>query len=171
MDFQKNMGASWGDIVANSAGSALALGQYLIWDQVKIKPKYSFSQTSLAGQRPNILGRGLHEEFLKDYNGQTYWFSFDLHAFSATDKFPKWLNIAVGYGAHNMIFAHDGDNLEAGLTPYRQYYLALDFDLSYIQSNSKLINTLIYVVDLIHLPAPALEYTDQGRLKLHALMF
>ena len=61
--FSEEYGASWGDVAANTAGSALALGQYLLWKEVRIKPKYSFSQTSLAAQRPNILGSGLHEEF------------------------------------------------------------------------------------------------------------
>ena len=37
--FSEEYGASWGDVLANSAGSALAIGQYLMWDQVKIKPK------------------------------------------------------------------------------------------------------------------------------------
>ena len=111
------------------------------------------------------------KNFIKDYNGQTYWLSVDVHAFSKQGKFPKWLNVALGYGAHNMIFANDPNNLEIGLQPYRQYYLALDFDLSYIQSNSKFVNTLLYVVDLIHLPAPALEYNQQNGWKLHALMF
>jgi len=169
--FSEEYGASWGDVAANTAGSALALGQYLLWEEVRIKPKYSFSQTSLAAQRPNILGRGLHEEFIKDYNGQTYWLSVDVHAFSKQSKFPKWLNLALGYGAHNMIFANDANNLEIGLQPYRQYYLAIDFDLSYIKSHSKFVNTLLYVVDLIHLPAPTLEYNKQSGWKLHALMF
>ena len=169
--FSEEYGASWGDVVANTAGSALAWGQYALWDEVRIKPKYSFSQSSLAAQRPNVLGDGLHEEFIKDYNGQTYWLSFDISAFDKKQTFPKWLNLALGYGAENMIFAHDQDNIAADLIPYRQYYLALDLDLSHIHSDSKFVNTLLYVVDLIHIPAPTLEYNKQQGWKFHALMF
>lgn len=169
--FSEEYGASWGDIIANSAGSAVAMGQHLLWDEVRIKPKFSFSSSGYAAQRPNVLGDGFHEEFLKDYNGQTYWLSFDLHAFTEGRKLPKWLNIALGYGAENLIYANDLQNERSGFDPYRQYYLALDLDLSHFKSKSKFVNTLIYLVDLIHLPAPALEYNRVQGWKFHALTF
>lgn len=170
--FSEEYGASWGDLAANAIGSGTAMAQYMIWDEARIKPKFSFAPTDLAVERPNVLGDGFHEEFIKDYNGQTYWLSVDVYAFLRKEsKFPKWLNLAVGYGAENMVYANDLQNQLAGYDAYRQYYLAIDFDLSYLAGKNKLINTLLYVVDLIHLPAPALEYNRSEGLKFHFLKF
>jgi hypothetical protein len=88
-----------------------------------------------------------------------------------TSKFPKWLNLALGYGVNNMVYASDIQNELAGYDAYRQYYLAVDFDLSYLAGNNKLLNTMLYLVDLIHLPAPALEFNRKDGVKFHFLQF
>ena len=62
-------------------------------------PKFSFHTTKYASLRPNVLGSSLSEEIFKDYNGQTYWLSVNLHSFFKSSKLPKWLNLAAGYGA------------------------------------------------------------------------
>ena len=54
---------------------------------------------------------------------------------------------------------------------YRQYYLAIDINLTHIKSKSKMVNTLIYMVNLIHLPAPTLEYTSTGNWVFHPIHF
>jgi len=170
--FSAEYGASWGDLVANAVGSGTAMAQYMIWNEARFKPKFSFAPTSLASERPNVLGDGFHEEFIKDYNGQTYWLSADIYSFLPKQtKFPKWLNLALGYGVQNMIYASDYQNEIAGYDAYRQYYLAIDFDLSYLNSRSKALNTLLYLVDLIHLPAPAIEYNHADGVKFHFLKF
>lgn len=170
--FSAEYGASWGDALANSTGAAFAMGQHLMWQEIRIKPKFSFASTYLAANRPQVLGDGIHEEILKDYNGQTYWLSVDLFAFhKKSTKFPKWLNLALGYGGENLIYASNKQNTSQGFEAYRQYYLALDLDLSHIKSPSKLVNTLLYIVDLIHLPAPALEYNRLGKWSFHPLKF
>ena len=53
---------------------------------IRIYPKFSFHRTDYAPLRPDVLGDGLAEEIFKDYNGQTYWLSFDMDKFI---KFPK----------------------------------------------------------------------------------
>jgi len=116
------------------------------------------------------LGDGLAEEILKDYNGQSYWFSFDIHAFAKTSGFPKWLNLGLGYGAQNMIFARDGENELAGFQNYRQYYLGLDFDLSYIKTDKQWLRTILFLLDGIRLPAPAFEINKNGS-KFHLLYY
>lgn len=167
--YSAEYGASMSDMVANITGAALFTVQGVLWDEMRIHPKYSFKRSNLASVRPNILGSTFNEELLKDYNAQSYWFSIDLYAFQ--NKFPKWLNIAVGYGAQNMIYANDLDNARNGYDNYRQYYLALDFDLSHIKSKSWVINSLLFLGNMIHLPAPALEYNTQNKLKFHWLTY
>ena len=170
--FSEEYGASWGDLIANAVGSGTAMAQYMLWDEARIKPKFSFTPTNLAAERPNVLGDGFHEEFIKDYNGQTYWLSADIYSFlPEQSRFPKWLNLALGYGIENMIYASNYQNEIAGYDAYRQYYLAIDFDLSYLKGQSKVLNTFLYMVDLIHLPAPAIEYNRVDGVKFHFLKF
>jgi hypothetical protein len=47
---------------------------------------------------------------LKDYNGQTYWLSVNLHSFYKGSKIPKWLNLAIGYGANGMLTGNGENN-------------------------------------------------------------
>lgn len=162
--FSAGYGASYSDIIANTAGASLFYFQQKAWGEIKITPKFSFKRTQYPDLRPDLLGQGLTEEILKDYNGQTYWLSFDLNKL-VSKKIPKWLNIGLGYGATDMISARDAQNEELGLNPRRQYYLAVDFDLSQYKSSSKFLNTLIYFINIIHIPAPTLELDQE--LKFH----
>jgi uncharacterized protein YfiM (DUF2279 family) len=169
-------GFSWADVGANAAGALLLPLQYEIWGEQRVKPKFSFSRSGLSDLRPATLGSRLHEEVLKDYNGQTYWLSVDLDAFFPNSSFPRWLNLAVGYGAGDMIYARDFQNEAIGMQPYRQWYLAPDLDLSYLKKapvslGNRLFNGLLYLVDLIHLPAPALAYKSGGGFRFYPLYF
>lgn len=158
--FSANYGASPGDLLANAAGAGFYLGQAKLWNEVRIHPKFSFQRTGYPPLRPdNILGNGIPSELVKDYNGQTYWLSFDVDKFI---KFPKWLNLAVGYGADGMVYATDSENQAAGYTAIRQYYIGIDFDLSHIKTRSKAVNTLIFFVNMIKLPAPAIEFSGNN---------
>jgi hypothetical protein len=165
--FSDRYGASPGDVVADALGPAIFLGQQLIWREIRIHPKFSFHRTDYAPLRPSLLGDDLPSEVVKDYNGQSYWLSLDIDKFT---RFPKWLNIAVGYGAEEMIYARDTDNVVQGLQPHRQYYLALDFDLSGVKTRSKFVKTVLYVLNTVRLPAPALEFSREGT-KFHAFYF
>jgi len=160
-------GASLGDLVANAAGPAFFLGQQLAWKEIRIHPKFSFQRSGYAALRPDLLGENLLGEIVKDYNGQTYWLSFDVDKFMV---FPRWLNIAAGYGAEEMVHGRDRENRDLGFRPYRQFYLAIDFDLSAIRTRSKLIKTMLYVVNMVRLPAPAFEISRRGS-KFHPFFF
>jgi len=154
-------GASSGDLLADAAGAVFYLGQKRLWKEIRIYPKFSFHRTDYAALRSDILGDGLSEELLKDYNGQTYWLSIDMDKFFM--RFPKWLNLGVGYGAEGMVYARSHQNIEAGFDPpYRQYYFTLDFDLTAIKSRSKVVKTLIFLGNMIKLPSPTIEFSSQG---------
>ncbi len=166
--YSEAYGGSAGDIIANAAGAAFFLGQSRLWNDIRIYPKFSFHRTDYAQLRPAVLGNGLPSEIFKDYNGQTYWLSFDMDKFF---RFPRWLNLAVGYGAEGMVYARDSQNLEAGYPlPYRQYYFSLDFDLRAIKSRSKAVNTLIFLASMIKLPSPTIEFSSKGT-KFHGFFF
>ena len=160
-------GASAGDLAVNALGSGFYLAQTAVWKEIRIQPKFSFHTTKYSQIRPNTLGDNFTSELLKDYNGQTYWLSFDMDKFI---KFPKWLNLAVGYGAQQMVYARDGENKDAGYDAYRQYYIAIDFDLTGIKTRSKVLKTAFAIVSMIKLPAPTVEFSSKGT-RFHALYF
>lgn len=165
--FSAGYGASLSDLAANAAGTGLYWGQQALWNETRIYPKYSFHRTDYAAVRPALLGNGLAEELLKDYNGQTQWLSVDIDKFV---PFPKWLNISFGLGAEGMVYANDADNRVAGYNPYRKFFIGIDFDLTAFKSRSKALNTLIFVANMVRIPAPALEFSSR-RTKAHLFYF
>ncbi len=169
--FSNKWGASWGDITANAAGTSLLIGQELAWNEQRILLKYSFSQSTYATQRPNVLGQNFLQQALKDYNGQTYWLSTNIWSFYKESNFPKWLNIALGYGADGMLYGETNPTNTLPQDPYRQYYLSVDLDLTKIKTNSKFLKTLFSTINFIKIPAPALEYNTKNGFTFHYLHF
>ena len=169
--FSKEWGASWGDILANASGTGLLIGQELLWNEQRILLKYSFSQTDYAKQRPNTLGDSFIQQALKDYNGQTYWLSANIWSFNKESNFPKWLNVAFGYGAEGMLYGETNLSNQFSQNPYRQFYLSLDLDLTKIKTKSKFLKTLFSTINFIKIPAPTIEYTSRGNFKFHFLPF
>ncbi|MDH5365677.1 MAG: YfiM family protein [Cyclobacteriaceae bacterium] len=170
--YSSEYGASTSDLLFNLSGSLLFATQGYIWNEQRIYPKFSFQRSQYASLRPNVLGSNLVEEILKDYNGQNYWLSIDIYKFlDSKTNYPKWLNIAIGYGAHNMIYANDSSNENNGYSPYRQYYFGLDIDLTHIPTKSKFIKGLLFVLNMVHLPTPTLEFTKKGAVKFYSFYF
>ena len=162
--FSSEWGASSGDIIANASGTALYVSQELLWNEQRITPKFSFHTTQYAQYRPNVLGSSFVEQILKDYNGQTYWLSANLYSFSKGSKIPKWLNLAIGYGADGMI---TGNSENSGLFPTlktertRRFYLSLDVDLTKIETKSHFLKTIFSVLNTLKIPAPTIEYSHR----------
>lgn len=152
-------GASSGDLIADAAGPLFFIGQKRLWNEIRIQPKLSFHRTGYAELRPELLGDNLISEIVKDYNGHTHWLSFDMDKFTT---FPKWLNIAVGYGAEGMVYARDSENTMNGYNNYRQYYFSVDLDLTAVRSRSKFVKTLLFVASAIKLPAPTMIFSKHG---------
>ncbi len=172
--FSKEWGFSTGDMIANTAGAALFLGQELAWKEQWISFKLSYSKNHLANDRPEVFGSNLPENVLKDYNGQTYWLSMQTAGFIKNPGWPKWLNMAIGYGANNMLTSK-GQELPLGLTDpgerYRQFFLSPDIEWSKIPTRSGALKTLFKVLGFIKIPAPAVEYRSTGRVVFHGLHF
>jgi len=165
--FSEEWGFSWTDMAANVAGTGLYVGQDLLWQEQRITLKYSFHSTKYAKLRPDRLGNGFSESFLKDYNGQAYWLSANINSFLKTEFLPNWLNLAVGYGADGMLTGEPNDALFLNQDRTRQYYLSLDIDLTRIKTNSRFLKTIFDVFNVIKVPFPTLELNSKGRVKLH----
>jgi hypothetical protein len=175
-------GFSWTDVAANTAGAGLYAFQQLLWNEERITPKLSYWRqkysTDVIGRVRQLYGDNGLERFLKDYNGQTHWLSFNLHSFHKNSKLPKWLNIAIGYGAQGMLGGFKNEWISAsGDTVYkydvprqRQWYFSPDIQFNKIPTKRKGVKILFFVLNSIKFPAPAL-LLQGGKLKLKALTF
>ncbi len=174
--FSKGWGASYGDLIANTTGTAIFVSQQLIWHEQRIKLKWSYHPTKYAEYRPDLLGKNEVQSALKDYNGHTYWLSGNIKSFIKRESsFPRWLNIAVGYGATGMTGAFSNPQMYNGVTlpqfdRYRKYYISPDIDFSKMKLRNRTASVFIKALSFIKIPMPALEFSKNG-LKLHPLYF
>lgn len=178
-------GWSWADMAANTLGSGLYLGQELLWKEQRIQYKFSFHRMGytdpLLKQRADVLyGKSLAERMLKDYNGQTYWLSFNLRSFLPDSKIPSWFNLAIGYGANGMFggfenraFDKNGNTIfdRRDIARWREWYLSPDIDLSRIKTKKKWVRTGLFLLNAIKIPAPALQWGKGSGLKVKGFYF
>jgi hypothetical protein len=170
--FQSDYGFSLGDMTANVVGPGMYLGQELLWGETRIQPKWSVHQTGYATLFPKQLGKTWQDQWLKDYNGQTYWLSGNVYKFLKKDsKFPKWLNVSLGYGIQNMVNADAERSKSVGFVPFRQYYLSLDVDLGSIKTKSKVLKSILFFLNQVKIPAPTLEYNSVQGFQFHGIYF
>ena len=193
--FSSKWGFSLSDMGANMAGIAAFGIQQHYWDEQRISVKISsipvnypteliFSadgkrQTTLATRAAALYGGNFFEKYLKDYNAQTYWLSFNIHSLLPRgNHWPTWLNIATGYGAENMFggFSNTWENDGAVFTVddrryprYRQYYISFDIDLPRIKTNKPWLKTLFSTINIFKIPSPALEINTRGQVVFHLL--
>lgn len=178
-------GWSWSDMAANTFGSGLYLGQELLWKEQRIQYKFSFhrvnhKQPDLTQRADKLFGESLAERMLKDYNGQTYWLSFNLRSFFPDSKWPKWLNMSLGYGAEglyggfeNRAYDKNGNVIfdRRDISRNRAFYISPDIDLTKIKTGKKWIRTTLVMLNAIKIPAPALRLNSKGQFRLDAIRF
>lgn len=175
--FSSQWGASPGDLLANTGGTFMFIGQQLAWNEQRIIMKFSHLPSQYSQYRPDLLGGNYTETLLKDYNAQVYWLSGNISSF--TKKKGKWsfLNVALGYSGDGMLGGHSNPSEnEAGeaipsFTRSRQFYLSLDADLSKIPVKNKFLKTTLKVVNLVKIPFPGIEYHTVNGFKWNWLAY
>ncbi len=172
--FSAKWGASYGDLIANTAGALLFIGQQLTWKDQKLMMKFSYHPTNYAQYNPGQMGSNGIQRLLKDYNGHTYWLSANPKSFMKnTACFPGWINISFGYGAEGMTGPYN--NIEGEHIPdferYRKFFLTLDVDLTRIKTRSVFLKALFNLVGFVKIPFPTIEYNTKGQFKFHYLYF
>jgi hypothetical protein len=165
--FSKGWGFSYGDMIANALGTSAAISQQAFWKEQRIQFKFSYAQSGLAKYNPDLLGKSLSTQLLKDYNSQTYWLSVNPSSFiKKENKFPKWLSVAFGYSAYGMlggyennIVVQDADGNVLKFDRERRYYFSLDVDLTRVKTKSKVLKKVFSVINILKFPAPAIQFS------------
>jgi hypothetical protein len=181
--FSEKWGFSPGDMYMNIAGAALFLGQDLAWRQQRLTLKISIFPVgydpSVQGRADALFGTSWTERWLKDYNGQTYWLSCNLRSFFPDSRIPAWLNLSLGHNARLMLGGTENKwTDESGQTVdrsdiqrYRRFFLSADIDLTRIPTRSKFLKSAFSFINIIKIPAPALEWDTRGGFRGHLLYF
>ncbi len=169
-------GFSWGDMAANTIRSAVVVGQELLFREQIVKQKFSYWESSYARNANGYLGRTSLDRLLTDYNGHTYWLSLPANRLWRNDTIPRWLNLAVGYGANGMygefenLAFHDGAALPKAAR-YRQFLFSLDVDWTQIETDSRLLGVVLKGLTFLKLPFPAVEFNSMEQWKGHWLYY
>lgn len=159
-------GFSWSDLAANGIGSGLYLAQELLWQEQKVKLKFSYHPTEYAQYRPNTLGSNFTERLLKDYNGQTYWLTFSPGTIFPKSNIPEWISVATGYSVDQKLagmadYFETSDGLHA-FHAQREFVLSLDIDVSKLPIQKKWLKTILSPFNVIKIPFPAVIFQSNN---------
>ncbi len=196
IEIMDGLSEEWGfsvaDQAANMLGPAIFVGQEYLWQEQRLTWKFSFQKTELSAYRPELLGSSLAENIIKDYNGMSFWASFNPGSFltasgsgSGSDSgpdsghwewLPTWLNIAIGYGAYGMLGGSENPTHHEGVPlphfeRHRRWLLSPDIDLTRIPTQSQFLKTLFHALNFMKVPAPAIEYNSQHGWQFHLIYF
>jgi hypothetical protein len=172
--YSSGWGFSWYDMAANTVGAGIFLGQELAWKEQRFLLKFSYHPTEFAALRPEVLGSNFQERLLKDYNGQTYWVSFNPFLFTKNTSIPKWICLSFGYSVNNKIVG-DKESYSDPVTmnsylSQRELIFSFDIDFSRIPVRKKWLKTVFKQLNYLKLPFPSLIIRD-GKLIGSALYF
>ncbi len=180
--FSGKWGFSPTDVMANLSGTGVFMAQSLLWDQQRIRIKLSYHPVNygdLNDRANQLFGTGDIEKMLKDYNGQTYWASINIHSFFPKSNFPPWLNLALGYGAETMLGGYENtwydDNgnyiNRKDILRQRKYFISADIDLTKIKTRNKVLKTAFSMMNVLKIPAPAIQFNSRGKMRFHPLYY
>lgn len=169
-------GFSWSDMIANTAGSALLIGQELLFNEQIARFKISYSRSQISREAFGYLGNNALDGFFYDYNSHSFWLSMNANKLFLKDVLPPWLNIAVGYSANGMLGEFSNKSYYHGhkLPQYdrtRQYLLSLDVDWEKIPTHSRFLKAVFSGLNFVKIPFPALEINSQGNFRGYWLYF
>lgn len=137
-------GFSWGDIAANTIGSALPLIQHYVPELRAVDLQISFWASE-------AFKNGAYNAIIDDYTSTTHWLTVNLSDVVPThwaSNIPAWLGVAIGHSVQNVDGQGGGQ---------RQLYLSLDWQFHRIEGLPPWLAEVFRYLHLYHLPAPAVR--------------
>ena len=134
-------GFDYQDLTLDFAGVAYGLLQSEIPFLENFTPKFSYwSQKGIASPA----------NFTNDYDAMTIWLTVNVHNLlpGSIDKcWPEFIQLAVGFGVDDAVSRH-------------KLAIGLDFNLSAFKTNDRDILFGQRLVEVLHLPAPAVKIVE-----------
>jgi hypothetical protein len=168
--------AQWGfsksDMIANTFGYFLFASQEYFLQQQFISMKFSYQKSAFANVRPETFGHNFQQRLLKDYNGQTYWFSAPISLNRPnTKRFTRWLCISIGYSINENVFADNNINSVNNFHATREFFFSFDADLNRIEWRRKWMKKIASVINFIKIPSPTIGIRSDGKVKVYPVYF
>ena len=171
--FSQGWGFSNADMLSNVMGVGAFLCKSKFSPKGSFSLKYGFFPSELRKLRPELLGKNQLTSLIKDYNGQSYWLSFNLSIFRPKSRFPNWINMAFGYGASGLLGGKSNPEFnESGmalpkLDRYAQFFISADVDWNKIPTKNKYLKFVFRALSFYKLPFPTYEINSQGKAVFH----
>lgn len=149
--FAINTGFSPSDFAADFLGVSFFYAQHYVRFLQNFSPKWQYTPPGMIG----VPLKARTNTFLDNYNATTAWWSIHMHNLlpGKNNFWPKWLNIAVGYG----INGYYTSNIS------RRFVIGLDYNIvELLPDGVPFWNWLKQSFNLIKLPAPAVEFSSYG---------
>ena len=154
IDVKDGYSPEWGfsifDVLSGTLGGFLPMAERYIPVFKYVDLKWSYWINTKAYYRQSNTG-----VFTDDYCNQTFWASFKIHRMlpkAARQYYPSWLAIAAGLSIDEGVFLHNKD-----ITPHREVYIALDYDLEAFRPQSRMARTIVKYLNYFKLPAPTVQ--------------
>lgn len=168
--FSKEWGFSNYDLLSNFIGTGIFYFQEKKFKRQLLKLKFSSHLSPYAIYRPSLLGENVSQRIFKDYNGQTYWLTFDLNnKIQERLKVFKYLNFSLGYSIDGFVGARNNNILNCAdcneINRQSQLLLSIDLDLSEIKTKNRALQILLNSFSIIKFPAPTIILQDHNEFR------
>ena len=168
IDLLDGYSTEWGfsiyDVIGNGLGTFLYSIQESKLKSQPFKIKFSSTKTAYATCRPSLLGENRLQQIFKDYNGQTYWVTFNYNELSNKKiKIFDYVNFAFGYSVDGFTGGHNNPEITScncitsecnNLKRTSQFIFSLDLNTSKIKNNHPIIGKFLLPFDIIKIPFP-----------------
>ncbi len=145
------------DLIANCLGIGYGYLQYKVPFFQNFNVKWSYFPSGVVPLNNNW-------RLTDDYDGHMYWLSFKMHNLlpkSMNTYWPKFLNLAVGYGVKNYT---------TGKPLKRNFAVSLDYNITEIPITGGIYDLLKGVLDNFHFPAPGVQKIEGEKLQFKPLL-
>ncbi|HEX9252001.1 MAG TPA: DUF2279 domain-containing protein [Ignavibacteriaceae bacterium] len=158
--FMSEWGFSWGDMLANTAGSAFYILQQFNYEALGgIHPKFSWHKSE--AWKENRYNKD-PQALIEDYEGMTFWLTVNPHHYfpdSWKKNYSEWLaplGLAFGVSAKDIgIYPWGG---------YKEYFVGLDIDLRKlpIWDDWGFFKFVKSELNFLRLPLPTIRFSPHG---------
>jgi hypothetical protein len=157
------------DLTANMLG----IGYGVLQRQVPILQNFKFKWSYYPSGETIVTAQNKFP-IASDYDGHIYWLSIDVNGVmpqGMKEYWPRFLNLAVGYGAKNV--SHQKAVLEE-INPNgpaaRKFAVSLDYNLRSFDIEDDFLFTVRNIVDYFHFPAPGIRTIEHQPAQFKPLL-
>ena len=170
----------WGfsiyDVIGNGLGTMLYTFQERKFKNQPFKIKFSSHKSTYASCRPSLLGENRLQQILKDYNGQTYWLTFNYNElWNKRIKLFDYIDFAFGYSIDGFTGGHNNPEISScnclisncnNLKRTSQFIFSVDLNTSKIKNKHPILGKFLLPFDIVKIPFPAFILNNSKNFKL-----